>query len=185
MSLFEYLAIAFTLVISTSVMRIADGLSESFRGPDRYWIFQGQLSIALVANVAAFWNYWSFSDAEWTFPRFVLAVSGPVALYFGTASLVPSDRDEVDSWRDHSRAVRRRFYLSLCAWSLLVAVTTTVLLDMGIRHPARATELITLLIGGIGSFSESERVHGALVVFTMMFAVVALTTLAARPGSLH
>ena len=185
MSLFEYLAIALTLVISSSVMRLADGLSESFRGPEPSRLYQGQLLVALVANVAAFWNFWSFHDASWTFARFVLALSGPVALFFASASLVPSDADSVDSWSTHSRAVRRRFYAAICVWAVLIAATTTVLLDMGWRHPARAAELITLSIGCVGAFSERDRVHGILVAFTLLFALVALSTLAARPGSFN
>lgn len=185
MSLFEYLAIAFTLVISSAVMRIADGLSESFRGPEPSRLYQGQLCVALVGNVAAFWNFWSFHDVEWTFARFVLAVSGPVALFFGAASLVPSDVDSIVSWAEHSRSVRRRFYLALCVWSVLIATTTTVLLGMGWRHPARAAELITFSIGFIGAVSKSDRVHGGLIAFTLVFAALALSTLAANPGAFN
>ncbi|MFO0689444.1 MAG: hypothetical protein U0900_12115 [Myxococcota bacterium] len=184
MSLFEYLAIAFSLVISTSVMRIADGLSESARGTERCWVYRGQLGVALAANVAAFWNFWSFHEADWTFPRFVLAVSGPVALYFGTATLVPSDRDAVSSWKEHSRAVRGRFYRSLCAYAVLMAATTTVLLDMGLAHPARAAQLAVFVLGLAGTSTENERAHQALVVVTIAFGIVALSTLAARPGAL-
>lgn len=184
MSLFEYLAIAFSLVISTSVMRIADGLSDSFRGEERYWLYPGQLGVALVANVAAFWNFWSFHEAEWTFPHFVLAVSGPVALYFGSASLVPSDRDAVRSWRDHSRSVRGRFYRSLSAYAVLMAVTTTVLLGMGVHHPARIAQLVIFAIGFVGGTTENERAHQLLVVGTLLYSVVVLSTLAARPGAL-
>jgi hypothetical protein len=183
-SLFEYLAIAFSLVISTSVMRIADGLSDSARGTERCWVYRGQLGVALAANVAAFWNFWSFHEADWTFPRFVLAVSGPVALYFGTATLVPSDRDDVSSWKEHSRAVRGRFYRSLCAYAVLIAATTTVLVDMPLDHPARGSELITFLLGLVGATSKNERTHQALVVIALLFAIVALSTLAARPGAL-
>lgn len=184
MSLFEYLAIAFTLVISTSVMRIADGLSDSFRGEESYWVYPGQLAVALAANVAAFWNFWSFHEADWTFPRFVLAVSGPVALYFGTATLVPSDRDDVTSWKVHSQAVRGRFYRSICAYSVLMATTTTTLLGMGLDHPARGAQLAMFVLGLVGASTENERAHQAIVVVTLVFGVFVLSTLAARPGAL-
>lgn len=184
MSLFEYLAIAFSLLLSTSVMRVADGLAHALKDPGRSWLFVGQLLVALLANVSAFWNFWSFHDADWTFPRFVLAVSGPVALYVGSCTLVPRAPESIVSQSEHSRAVRRRFYLCLALWTIAIATTATVLVGMPFNHPARGAELFIFALGAIGASTDDDRIHAGLIVAAIAFAAIALTTIGARPASL-
>lgn len=185
MSLFEYVMVAFSLVLSTSVMRIADGLAHAFGVRPRHWLYIGQLGVALAANVTAFWNYWSFREADWSFPHFVLAMAGPVSLYAGTCTLVPREPDSIASIEDHSSGVRRRFYRFLALWAVLIATTATVLVDLPLRHPARGAELVTFTAGMIGSSTDRESIHAALVVFLLLFAAAALVTFGARPGALR
>ncbi|MEZ4334471.1 MAG: hypothetical protein R3F35_22175 [Myxococcota bacterium] len=184
MHLFEYVVIAFSLVLSTSVMRLADGIAHAFGARPRYCLYIGQVAVALIGNIAAFWNYWSFHEAAWTFPRFALAIAGPVSLYAGTCTLVPRAPESIASIERHSLAVRRRFYLWLAVWAVLIGLTATVLVDLPFDHPARAIEIVTFAAGVIGASTDRDRVHVGLVVFLLVFATVALLTLGARPAAL-
>jgi hypothetical protein len=50
MSLFEYLAIAFSLVLSTEAMRIVGGLPHGVDGAKRYWVRLGAVAITPFQN---------------------------------------------------------------------------------------------------------------------------------------
>lgn len=185
MSIFEYVVVAFSLVLSTSVMRLADGLAHAFGARPRHWLYIGQLFVALLANVGAFWNYWSFNDAKWTFPRFVLAMAGPVALYAASCTLVPRSPESIESFETHSLVARRQFYRLLALWAVLIAATATVLVDLPLLHPARGAELIIFTAGVLGGSTGREKVHVGLVVFLLAFAAIAFVTIGAQPGSLR
>ena len=65
MTLFEYLAIAFSLVLSFSAMRLVAGLPYATqRG--QYWVHLVFVLSQLLVTVVAFWNLWSFREATWT-----------------------------------------------------------------------------------------------------------------------
>ena len=82
MTLFEYLAIAFSLVYSFSAMRIVAGLPSATQHGRRYWVHLTFVCLALIATAGAFWGFWSFRGVDWTMPKFFMALAGPVFVPF-------------------------------------------------------------------------------------------------------
>jgi hypothetical protein len=109
-TLFEYLAIAFSLVFSFAALRLVAGLPHAIAANRRYNVHVTHVFILLFATAAVFWAFWSARNVEWTFPRFLIQLAGPAALYFLACTLIPDEPVSVMSWRDYYFAVRRRYF---------------------------------------------------------------------------
>jgi len=184
MTLFEYLAIAFSLVFSFSAMRLLSGLPYAIRPEARYWVHLTFVLIHLLGTALSFWNFWAFRLADWTLPRFLLALASPAVVYFIACSLVPENPSAVTSWRNHYYSARRSFFLGLSVWALVLAGATTLVIGLPWFHPARAGQAVLLLIGALGIFFTSPRVHAALAVGVVVAIAVIASTVYLQPASL-
>jgi hypothetical protein len=184
MTIFEYLAIAFSLVFSFTAMRLLAGLPYAARTNRRYWIHLYFVCGHLLTTLGVFWNFLSYRDVTWTFGRFVLTLAIPALLFFNACTLVPENASAVESWRNHYYAVRRRYFIGVGAWALAIIGSATVVLEMPPSHPARLVQIAWFLVGFAGAVFSSERVHAAIVVSTFVIGLGFIFTIAMLPGSL-
>ena len=184
MTLFEYLAIAFSLVFSFAAVRLVGGLPYALAPGRRYWVHLSFVFHELLRVAAGFWAFWSFRDITWSFPRYMLALVAPGLVYFLAATLFPADPAEVDSWRDFYFGVRRRYFLAIACWAVAVAITTTILLQMPWSHPFRLVQLAFLAFGIVGATFASPRVHAGLALISLALPAIAALTVLLQPGSL-
>ncbi len=177
MSLFEYLAIAFGLVYSIAALRVVGGLPFATAPERRYPVQLVVMLFHILGTAAGFWTFWSFRDVEWTFPRFVLALTVPGVWYYCASVLVPENPEGVARWRDHYYAIHRRFFTGIAVWGLCAATSATVNLHMPFDHQARGVQASVIVIGTVGAVSSNPRVHaGIALLFGALFAVWALTS---------
>ena len=184
MTLFEYLAIAFSLVFSFTALRLLAGLPYAAQPGRRYWVHFSFACVQLISTVVIFWVFWSYRDATWTFPRFLLILSSPALIYFNACTLIPENPSAVESWNTYYYSVRRRFFIGQLCWVLVVAGGTTVMLQMPWFHLARLSQGVYLLMFVMGAVSDSHRVHSGLVLCSVAIGLIAAFTLALQPGSL-
>ena len=181
---FEYIAIALSLVFSFTSLRLVGGLAHALDQASRYWV-HASLSIATLFMVTiVFWAFWSMRVVDWTYPKFILALSGPGALFYVATTLVPNDPSTIKSWREYYFSVRTRVFLGLGAWALLTAISSTLLLEMPLRHPARAGQLMLLTISVVGMASQSPRVHAGLALTWLAGIVVFGLSIFVSPDAL-
>lgn len=111
MSLFEYLSVAISIVLSMSIVRSLEAVGDVIdpRRRDRLhliWFLAKAFEPALV-----WWSIWALQDElNWTYPSFLLCLSGPVLLFFQITTLTTREPDEVADWGTHFMASRRRFF---------------------------------------------------------------------------
>jgi hypothetical protein len=184
MTLFEYIAIAFSLVFSFTVVRLVGALPYVTRTDRIYWVHFAFLVTALLYVVNGFWAFWTYEAVTWTYARYVVALTHPVTLYFVSATLVPGEPAQVGSWRDHYFATRRRFFIGLGVLGLAATLTTTTLVSLPMLHSARLGEVGTLAVAAIGLASENPRVHGGLAVASLLSVAAFGAIVLARPGFL-
>ena len=91
MTFFEYLAIAYSLVLSIAVTRVLGGLSAALFGEGRYWIHLAWVVHVLGSSLIVFWNFWMYRDIEWTLPRFMLVLASPALLLVQATQIIPVD----------------------------------------------------------------------------------------------
>jgi hypothetical protein len=184
MTLFEYLAAAFTLIFSFAVARLTAGLPYSIVKGRRYWVHLVVIGGLLSSIAIIFWNFWSFHDADWTFPRFVLALAPAIITQFMAATIIPSSSDEVESWEEFYYSIRKRYFSACIGLGLVLAFSSIVLLDMPLMQPARGVELMVIAMGAVGLSSSNPRVHAGLAVFIVAAALLSGIVFFAAPGSL-
>jgi hypothetical protein len=128
-TLFEYLAIAYSLVLSFAAIRLVAGLPHAIDPSRRYWVHVAYVCAGVFAALALFWAHWSTREVAWTFPGFVVNLAGPGIVYFLSCTMIPDDPSAVRSWRDYFFSVRRRYFGGLCVWAVIMVVNTTFFLD--------------------------------------------------------
>ncbi len=183
MTLFEYLAIAFSLVLSFAAMRLIAGLSYAAQPDRRYWIHLVFVVGQLFLTIVAFWNLWNLRDATWTLPRFILVLAIPGLFYFTACALIPEQASAVESWRGYYYSARRRYFLGVAALALVVTFAATAILGLPWLHPARVSQLLGVGIGLIGASSSSERVHTGLALLILVVTFVVMPIVFLEPGS--
>jgi hypothetical protein len=184
MTLFEYLAAAYTLLLSFAVARLVFGLPSATLQDRRYWVHLVFVAAFAFFLAALFWGFWSFRDVAWTFPRFLLALTVPVLSLLMASILIPESPENVESWRDFYYSVRLRYFSAWIVLIFLMAINSTVLVDMPFTHPARLAELILAAIGEVGVSSSDPRVHGAMAICVIVLMAFGSSVILFEPGSL-
>jgi hypothetical protein len=184
MTLFEYLAIAFSLLFSFSAMRLVAGLPHALLSGRRYWVHSCLVALQLILTVQVFWLFWNFRNVNWTFPTFVLVLMSPSLIYMNACTLVPESPSSVDSWRAYFDLVRRRYFVGVGCWCLALATISTVVLKMPLFHPARGVQAAVLAVSVVGAISTSHRVQSVIAVSLLTLSLGVALILGLRPDYL-
>ena len=174
MTLFEYLAAAYVLILSFSVLRGVSGVPYALRASSRYGVHFVYLSIALANCLISFWVFWFFRDVEWTFFRFITALLVPILLYVHVTLLVPPDPSTVSSWHEHFFGVRIPLFASGATTFIAVAVCHQALLGIPALHWVEWPVYAIIAMYAIGLTSTKARLHAALALanFCIIAAIV-------------
>ena len=184
MTQFEYLAIAYSLVISFAVVRAASVLPHVFESDRRYWVHTAWVLGNLVTSLLIFWNFWSYREVEWTLGRFALILTLPTALYVLASILSPDDPAQVESWRKYYYSVRVRIFVAAIAYSVVILMVSTFVLEMPILHPFRLVQLLFLGASIAGALSDRPAVHTGLASLYIAGFVILVARSFAAPGPL-
>lgn len=182
MTLFEYVAVAASLVCSFSAARVLGGVTATLRPERRYWIHTTWVFSVLFGISLAWWLFWSYREVDWNYLRFLIALSPLAIVYVLSSLLVPADAESVLSWRQHYFEIRVRFFALNLAYVAANALNAVVLLGQPVL------DLQTLISGGIaamfgaGMVSERPRLHAAIAVAQVLLMLLGASVLL-RPGS--
>ena len=182
MTLFEYLAIAYSLVLSFAAMRIIEGLPYVVDAARRSWIHLVFVCAALLSCIADFWLFWNDRAAQWDFLMFLTALANPGLLYFIACILVPRNCDSVGSWWDYFLSVRIRYFSAVGAYFAVAAIHTTLIGSVPLSSPLRLVQITGLAVAISGVRARSQRLLSAIALFYIAFAAVAVLVFL-RPGS--
>jgi hypothetical protein len=169
---FEYLAIAYTLLFSTTALRLVGGLPHAFRRGRVYWVHSAFVVVLLCATVQNFWTFLVYRDLEWTFVRFLGMLAIPGNLYFIASMLIPDEASVVESWKKHYFQRRVQAFSGILAWGLLSFWATTFLAGMPFTHPVRGVQAGLLMMGICGLSSARPIVHELLAGFALTLLLV-------------
>ena len=153
-------AIMYVTIISIGLSNLLMALSELVGGrlntkPDRVhisWLF-----LLLFAYFSYFWQTTAILEIDdWQFVSFIVFLTGPMCLLFGTNLLVVMPDSHDFSPKDHYMQQSNRFFLLLCLFNLWV---------IGLDVFSDNTTVQTWLSGSIALLcfvlmaSDSYRVH--------------------------
>lgn len=181
MTLFEYLAAGYVLVLSFALLRAVSGVPYAVRSNYRYWVHVLYLSLALATCLVGFWGFWFYREVEWTFFRFTIALAVPVMNYVYISLLVPADPSTVASWRDHFFGVRIPLFISGILNAVTAVLSNHSNLGIPLLHSSQWALYAAIGIYAIGLTSARPSLHAALAfAFPCLGALTFLVQLA-RP----
>ena len=183
MTLFEYLAAAYVLVLSFALVRGISGVPFAVLSAGRYWVHALWLLTALGNCLVSFWAFWSFRDVEWTLAAFVGSISIPVLLFAYISLLVPPDPSEVGSWRDYYFRVRVPLFSTSIAMQSAIVISVPLTLGVPALHPTLLMNYLHIALSSLGLSTARPRVHAALVVAYVLLLAAYLARMT-EPGSI-
>jgi hypothetical protein len=182
MEVFDYLAIAFTLVLSLSAVRLIGGLPDAVKPGVRYGVHLAFVAWQLIVTSVAFWILLSYREATWTLPMFGLVLTSLGLIYYNACVLIPENSNSVVSWRDHFNTFRRRYFIGVAAWMITAAASSTIVIDMPLLHPARIGHALIIAAAIAGFTARSERTHALLAAGLLLFSLIMALSFGYQPG---
>ena len=185
MTLFEYLAVFLSIVLSFGVIRLLDGLPAAVR-PGRVCSLHLTWLIAVLwLHIQYWWVFWSYSGGvAWTYPGFLLALASPLLLYSLAITLVPRDSDDVRSWRDHFYRIRARFFYLCAAWMLSIGLANWLVLGQPLLNRLRLGQGTFFLLFLGGALSKRTWFQTLLAILVALSFFVFVTSTFIRPAPL-
>ena len=183
MTIFEYLSVAISIVLSLAIVRLLNGLSYLMESPKRYWVHAAWVILIAIGIPLIWWNMWALRQVEdWIFPLFALLLLTPITVYFAAATLIPDAPATVESWRSHFFQVRRRLCITMILLVISIMMNAVVVLKAPFLHPLRVFEGAMVVLLLVGAVSEDPRVHGLLISFILCVLAAVIASFFLRPG---
>ena len=179
MTLFEYLSVAVSIVLSLGLVRLITGLRAILESSEKHWLPLTWMVILIGLCLAHWWTSWSFRGADWTYVKFVLVLAGPALLYYTATVLVPDDVKSVPDWSAFFFSKRKELYAGVLLYMVLSIFDGFVVLNAPLFVAPRLVQLAAIVLAMIGIASGKPALHAAItVLFGILFLVTALTLIA-------
>ena len=183
MTLFEYLSVAVSLVLSLSVARILDNLRSILDSETRSGIHVGWVAIALATHILVWWEFWAFRDAtNWNLVTFVLVLTNPGLLYFSSNALTVRDDGDSGSWQEHFFARRGAFFAPFAFILPVSLVRDFAVVGTRFSLPRHLPEIAFTILFLVAWRAESRRTHVVLLVLTTAVFASSMVLAWLEPG---
>lgn len=185
MTVFEYLSVAVSIVLSLAVVRLLSGLPHLAVAPKRYWVHFGYVFLVALQIALVWWNMWAYHQVtDWIFPGFISILIVPSTVYFIASTLVPDAPESIESWRTYFFRIRRRFFIAYIFLFLCFFTNSWLLLELPVVHPQRILQASGIALCSVGASSSNSRVQAVLVSTALVLVAIAVTFFFFRPGGI-
>jgi hypothetical protein len=185
MTLFEYLSVSISIVLSLSAAQLLGNLREVFDPTKRYWVHALWVVEVLWLHVIYWWSLWAYRDAQsWNLISFASILLTAGLLFVCSSALAPTYSRNVSSWEEHFFTVRPWFFAAQSLLRVAVGIRAWLLLDvtpLQSLYPLSGPLLAACLMGLL---SSNRRLHAVLAVVTFIAVVFGLSWVRFNPGSL-
>ena len=173
MTHFEFLTVAFSIIVAFAVTRLLEGLVNEIRSNGRYWVHVCWLLQSLVSLLSMWWAIWAFKEWTWNYGVFLWTLLGPALLFARAVVLVPRESETLDSWHAHYFANSRFLFILVAIGSAHSLTVGLVLSDI---LPSLAWFLVPLnvLLALVAAFTAAEWFHRAFALFAIVMATLIL-----------
>ena len=169
MTLFEYITVAESLVLSLSIVRMLDGITSAFESHRRYSVHAAWCAIKMVQPLLIWWSIWELHDhRDWNFLAFSLCVASPAILYLQISILMPDDDESVTDWRAYFYENKSRFFRANIGLALAGPLLMVALGAVGAALILAGAASLEIALSILALTSSHERVHVAVVTITAL-----------------
>ena len=182
MTLFEYLSVAVSIVLSLSVSHILLNLRAVFSPERRYWVHAVWVVLALFTHVLVWWGFWSYRQVDsWNLATFAILLVNPGILFVSSATLVLENPDR--SWDAHFFRVRRSFFGAFGCIPAVSLVRDLVFFDVPIVTLTHVPELSITAISVAAWALETRRAQAVLAAAALLTLLVGAASIWLEPGA--
>jgi hypothetical protein len=180
MSIFEYVMVLVSVVLSLGIAHILARLAELLKaGPGVKWsvTWLGWIVVIVLLHIDLWGSLWFLHDAAtWSIGGLALALLGAASLYMAAALATPDVQhgDRIDLW-DYFMTNRRRFATGIAVYGVAGMTMNAVLLpaQFGIANLLYLAPFM-LITGALAWFKNSivQRVLLGVILVMMAFYFV-------------
>ena len=182
-TLFEYLAAGYVLMLSFAVLRAMSGVPHAVGSGGRHWVHVSWLAVALVMCLVAFWAFWPYRAVDWNAFRFMNALAIPALLYSFTSVLIPLDPSAVASWREHFYRVRSRLFATGTGFMVAVTISNQTALGVSPTHPSQLGNYALIMMFLTGLAVPKPFAQAVLALAFPAFTALYFLTMMIEPDS--
>jgi hypothetical protein len=184
MTLFEYVTVAVSIVLSLGVVRLLDGVRFAASRERGYWVHLAWIATKLFNHALYWWGLWATRDAvAWNFASFIWVLAFPGILYLQSTALVTTTPGDISSWREHFFSIRRWFLAINLVLNLHVFVSSLLLLDVPLVDTSRIPLLLVFVLYVAGILSPNPRLHGLIAGVVLAVQVLGFGRVWFEPGA--
>ena len=171
MSQFEFLTVAFSVLLAVTVTRLAEGMIVELRSEKRYWVHLLWILQSLFSAAGIWWALWGFENVEWSYLIFLLVLGGPTLLFTQAVALVPRNIDDID-WQ-------ALYYHNARFFMLVSAVSSFYMLELAVFVDFVPTS-VQLALGALGigyiamAFVSNPKAHKIFVLACLFLAATVI-----------
>jgi len=182
-TLFEYLSVATSIVLSLSVAQVLGNIRAVFDSGTRYWVHALWTVLVLILHLIVWWAFWAYREVEsWNIATFALVLLNPGILFVASNTLVNREPN-VESWTEHFFAIRRPFLATFGLIPLGTLLRDGILFGTPVLIPGHLPEALVVTICALGWSSESRRVHAFLALACLVVTLTGMAYVWFQPGS--
>ena len=183
MTLFEYLAVAFSIVLGFSLTHLLGSVRAIFDPGRRYSVHIGFFFFLLLLHPQLWWAFWDLhDDAPWNLFTFLFTLAGPGLLYLMSTSAVPVERTGDLSWKDHFGASRRWIYGFTVAYTIWGISEVYWVFGVPLFHPYRVVQVALFCVAIAALLLPSSRMDRIAVTLMLLIFVVGQLVFRINPG---
>ena len=184
MTLFEYLSVVTSIVLSLSAAQLLAQLRAVLQPAKRYWIHTLWVLFALSLHLLIWWEFWGYRNvAGWNIASFALLLLNPGILYVCSSTLVRPEANVIEHWSKHFFEVRRTIFLTLSMLTIVSVLRRWVLTDVPVLSTANIPELVFALLFITGFISRDTKLHAGIVIASWLLLVVTTANTWFQPGA--
>lgn len=179
---FDHVAVAYSMVMSLSAVRLLDGLRPALAPRAGSWVAATWMLHKLLGVAFSWWAfYWLRADVTWTVATFLWVLLAPGILCLQATALVTTHPGSIADWRAHFGDIRRWFFSLEVAFVTHSVISATMLRHVPATDPLRLIQAIALGSALVGVTSARRQWHGVLAPAALGTQLVGLAYSYYRP----
>ncbi len=184
MTLFEYLSVATSIVLSLSAVQLLTRLRSTIDPTDRHWVHALWVILVLFGHLIVWWEFWGYRNVTtWNFASFALLLLNPGILFVASNVLVDSDKErDSRDWQKHFYDVHRSFFATFGLLPVVSILRRWVLTDIPMLSTNNLPEVGFGFLCLVGFLSSNRSVHAGLVVVYWLFLLLTTANYWFLPG---
>ena len=183
MTLFEYLSVALSIVVSLGAAQPLGGLRGALRPEGRYWVHVAWIGALLFGHLLIWWEFWGYRHVEdWTLGGFILMLVNPGLYYVAASALIEVNEDEGRGREARFHELKGSFCLPFGLVIPISMLRDWLILGIPMTFPKSLPEMLVAVVALVAWSTSNRRVHAGLAALISFVLLGGVALVWLRPG---